>query len=280
MIANRSLPTDTLLPHIMVDNVEEAIAWYARAYGFSEHYRYGDPVSGAQMRAGYGWIMLKRTPKENALPRQVGYGTQSLTVFIEDVDGHYAHARAEGAKILEEPHETVYGEWQYATEDPDGHHWLFSRHHRNLSPDLWGAVVAQAAGIRPQIAPMLAVGDAQAAIAFYQAAFGARVLWQLGDEHMVAGLSLEGAPFFLASESPEFGTRGPGAAGFTTVRIELFVDNPEAVQAKALAAGASERSPVREHTHATVGLQPIRRMLQGGVVDPFGHLWLIGKFLE
>lgn len=37
------------------------------------------------------------------------------------------------------------------------------------------------------------------------------------------------------------------------------------------------RSP---HTHTTLGPQPISRMLQGAVVDPFGHIWLIGKILE
>lgn len=280
MIANRSLPTDILLPHVMVRDVEEAIAWYSRVFGFAEHYRYGEPVSGAQVRVGRGWLMLKRAGMEAQTPRQLGYGTQSLTVFIDDMDGHYAHARAQGAKILEEPHETVYGEWQYAAEDADGHHWLFSRHHRDLSPEAWGATVAQAAETAPRVAPMLAVSDAKAAIAFYQAAFGARVLWQLGDEHRVAGLSIGDAPFFLASESPEFGTRGPAAAGFTTVRIELFVDDPAAVQEKALAAGAVEHSPVNEHNHPTTGPQPIWRMLQGAVVDPFGHMWLIGKFLE
>jgi len=67
--------------------------------------------------------------------------------------------------------------------------------------------------------------------------------------------------------------------GFTTVRIELFVDDPVAVQNKALAAGAVERSPIEEHEHPTTGPKPIRRMLQGAVVDPFGHMWLIGKFL-
>ena len=47
----------------------------------------------------------------------------------------------------------------------------------------------------------------------------------------------------------------------------------------AVAAGGIERSPVIEHTHETVGPRPIKRMLQGGVTDPFGHMWLIGKFL-
>lgn len=64
------------------------------------------------------------------------------------------------------------------------------------------------------------------------------------------------------------------------MRIELFVNDPVAMHKKALAAGATEHSPVEEHQHATIGPQPIRRVLQGAVVDPFGHMWLIGKILE
>jgi PhnB protein len=135
--------------------------------------------------------------------------------------------------------------------------------------------------MQTQIAPMLAVNGGEAAIAFYKAAFGAEVLWHLGGGgHTVAGLSIDGAPFFLADESPSYGTRGPSAAGFTTVRIELFVDDPVALHRKAIAAGAKEHSPVEHHEHPTVGPKPISRMLQGAVVDPFGHMWLIGKFLD
>jgi PhnB protein len=132
-----------------------------------------------------------------------------------------------------------------------------------------------------EISPMLAVSDGAAAIAFYKAAFGATLLWHLnGGGHVVAGLEINNAKFFLATESPEYGTRSPNSARFTTVRIELFVDDPVAVQKKALAAGATEHSPVLEHEHETIGPHPIRRMLQGAVTDPFGHLWLIGKILE
>jgi PhnB protein len=132
-----------------------------------------------------------------------------------------------------------------------------------------------------QISPMLAVSDGNAAIDFYKAAFGAELLWHLEhDGHVVAGLSIDGAKFFLAHESPTYGTRGPDSAGFTTVRIELFVDDPIMVHRQALAAGAIEREPVKEHKHETIGPEPIKRMLQGALVDPFGHMWLIGKFLE
>ncbi len=135
--------------------------------------------------------------------------------------------------------------------------------------------------MRTQISPMLAVSDGNGAIEFYKAAFGATVLWHLdGGGHVVAGLSIDDARFFLATESPPHGTRGPASAGFTTVRIELFVNDPVATQRQAVAAGAVEHSPVREHTHDLSGPQPIRRMLQGAVVDPFGHMWLIGRILE
>jgi PhnB protein len=134
--------------------------------------------------------------------------------------------------------------------------------------------------MKTQISPMLAVSDGNAAVAFYKAAFGATVRWHLGDGHAVAGLSIDGAEFFLAHESPPHATRSPASAGFTTVRIELFVDDPVAVHTRALAAGAVEHSPVNEHTHTTAGPHPISRMLQGAVVDPFGHLWLVGKILE
>jgi PhnB protein len=131
-----------------------------------------------------------------------------------------------------------------------------------------------------QISPMLAVSDGNAAIEFYKAAFGATVLWRLGDKDVVAGLSIGGAQFFLASEAPSFGTRSPNSAGFTTVRIELFVDDPATVHRQALLAGATERSPLEEHRHETSGPRRINRMLQGAVIDPFGHMWLIGKFLD
>jgi PhnB protein len=130
-----------------------------------------------------------------------------------------------------------------------------------------------------QISPMLAVSDPAAALDFYKRAFGAEELWRIGEPAAVAGLSVGGAQLFLAQESPPRGTRSPDAAGYTTVRIELFVDDPQAVQQRAIAAGARQGSRIEEHAHALVGGGTMH-MLQGGVIDPFGHMWLIGKFLE
>lgn len=146
MLKNRSVPADIILPHLTYQNVAEAMAWLTKVFGFSEHYRYGEPggqVDGAQMHLGDAWIMLNRARPGRASPAQAGCDTQSLTVFVEDVDAHYEKAKSAGARIVEDLHETEYGERQYGVEDLEGHHWLFSRHARDVSPDEWGATIAR-----------------------------------------------------------------------------------------------------------------------------------------
>ena len=144
-MTNRSVPTDTVLPHIVYRNVADAIVWLTRTFGFTEHYRYGEPggpVSGAQMHLGGAWIMVTTARAWSASPAQLGYATQMLTVFVDDVDEHFERSKLAGAKIVEDLNETVYGERQYGVEDLDGHRWLFSRHARDVSPEEWGAMIA------------------------------------------------------------------------------------------------------------------------------------------
>jgi len=49
MLTNRSVPVETVLPHVVYRNLAEAIVWLERAFGFRENYRYGAGPSGAQM---------------------------------------------------------------------------------------------------------------------------------------------------------------------------------------------------------------------------------------
>jgi uncharacterized glyoxalase superfamily protein PhnB len=114
-----------------------------------------------------------------------------------------------------------------------------------------------------EISPMLALSHGDAAIEFYKAAFDASVLRRLGEgADIVAGLSLGGAKFFLAHEAPEYGTRGPASVGFTTVRIELFVDDPVLTEQGAqegtecfLILERLERTGESELTHLKSSLQ-------------------------
>lgn len=142
MLSNRSVPTNIILPHIVYRDVVVAIAWLNKTFGFVEHYRCGNPANGAQMHLGDAWIMLRQPRPGSGSPAQLGYATQSLTVFVEDVEAHFERTKSAGAKIVEHLHETEYGELQYGVEDLDGHHWLFSRHTHDVSPEAWGARLA------------------------------------------------------------------------------------------------------------------------------------------
>jgi uncharacterized glyoxalase superfamily protein PhnB len=60
-------------------------------------------------------------------PKRLGHVTQNPCVIVHDVDKHFARARKAGAKILEEPTNTLYGHRRYGAEDPEGHQWYFAR---------------------------------------------------------------------------------------------------------------------------------------------------------
>jgi uncharacterized glyoxalase superfamily protein PhnB len=120
----------------------------------------------------------------------------------------------------------------------------------------------------PVISVMLIVADADAAVAWYRTALGATELWNLGG---VAGLEISGAPFFLHEVNPEKPTEvSPGRAGVTSTRIEVFVDDPDTVIERAVAAGAVAGAPIEDHR------VPWGTHRQGGFTDPFGHRWSVG----
>jgi len=85
---------------------------------------------------------------------------------------------------------------------------------------------------------MLSVRNGAKAIEFYKAAFGAAELFRVGDENgVVAQLSVGGAEFWVADESPENLNFSPESLGGGTVRLVMVVDDPDAAFARAVKAG-------------------------------------------
>jgi len=120
------------------------------------------------------------------------------------------------------------------------------------------------------IAPWLSVGNSTKAIEFYAAAFGAVETYRLEDPdgNAVVKLSINTAEFWISDSSSEditLETLGGGA-----IRMILTVENPDAVFAKAVRAGATEVFPVSEEYGWRVGR----------IVDPFGLHWEIGRQVE
>jgi PhnB protein len=121
------------------------------------------------------------------------------------------------------------------------------------------------------ISAQLFVRHGRQAVAFYVAAFGAQVIYQVGgdDAHaeVVAELELGGTTFWVSDEAPAFGHSSSRTPGGTSVRLLLRTEDPAAVQARAVALGAQELAPVASG----------HGWLLGRVLDPFGHVWEIAR---
>jgi PhnB protein len=116
------------------------------------------------------------------------------------------------------------------------------------------------------IAPWLSVRDATEAIDFYRAAFGAVDSDRLEDDAggvVVARLSIDGADFWVERDPDS----SPDAINGMSVRMILTVDDPDAVLARAVAAGATEGAPIYEDHGWRIGR----------IADPCGHHWEIGR---
>jgi uncharacterized glyoxalase superfamily protein PhnB len=112
----------TIYPYLLYDDTAGALDFLARALGFEETLRTedGDRVAHGEMRLGEGRIMLGQ-------PQKPVEGAATVYVYVEDVDAHFAQARAAGATIEHEPRDEPYGDRVYAARDPQGHSWYFGQ---------------------------------------------------------------------------------------------------------------------------------------------------------
>jgi PhnB protein len=133
---------------------------------------------------------------------------------------------------------------------------------------------AQRGASAVQLFAQLSVRRGREAVDFYKAAFGAVEDYRVGgsDEHeeLVAQLSIGDATFWVADEAPAYQNFSPESLGGASARMLLIAEDPAAVLARAVAAGARQIRPVT----------PEHGWLLGRIEDPFGHHWEIGKPLR
>jgi uncharacterized glyoxalase superfamily protein PhnB len=121
-----------------------AIDWLCDAFGFQIRIKVegeGGRIEHCELEFGDGLIMIAQESPltEHPWRRKLrsplsveSANTQSLMFYVDDADAHCAHARARGARILDEPTSHDYGEdyWtdrSYSALDPEGHLWWVSQ---------------------------------------------------------------------------------------------------------------------------------------------------------
>jgi PhnB protein len=121
------------------------------------------------------------------------------------------------------------------------------------------------------VSAQLSVRRGREAVEFYKRAFGAVEVYRVAgtDVHpaVVSQLAVGDTSFWVADESPEHENFSPETLGGSTTRMLLVVDDPDAVVARAVEAGARLVRPVTEE----------HRWRLGRIADPYGHHWEIGK---
>ena len=125
-----------ILPHLIYDDVDAAIAWLTQVFGFQErtaaHHTQADGTTGrAQMTVLDSLITIGRPSVHGDSPRR---GVSSmLYVYVDDVAGHYEHAQALGAMIVTEL-QIHAGDRRYQVADLEGHQWTFAQHLYDAGP--------------------------------------------------------------------------------------------------------------------------------------------------
>jgi PhnB protein len=127
-----------ITPYLLYEDVDAAVDWLVSTFGFTEDVRMKGPdgrANHAEIRLGDGVVMLGNPGSTYRNPSHRGGATQLLYVYVDEVDKHYDAAKSSGAHILREPADQFYGDRTYAAEDPEGHHWSFAQHVRDVSAE-------------------------------------------------------------------------------------------------------------------------------------------------
>jgi uncharacterized glyoxalase superfamily protein PhnB len=125
------LARQRIVPMLQYADARAAIAFLVEAFGFEERFRMEMPDGGighAELALGHDVVMLADVwaAAGGASPLDLPAWCSQLHCEVEDVDAHFARARAAGATIIGAPEDQDYGSRSYRALDPEGHRWIFA----------------------------------------------------------------------------------------------------------------------------------------------------------
>jgi len=131
-------------PYLYYEDAGAALDWLERVFDFQPvvHERMEAPdghVIHAAMRFEEGFVMMGNPGPDYVCAAKSGHRNSQLYIYVDDVDKHCEHTRAQGGKIETDLEDTFYGDRRYTAEDPEGNHWTFAQRVKDIPPEEWKA---------------------------------------------------------------------------------------------------------------------------------------------
>ncbi|HEV2817517.1 MAG TPA: VOC family protein [Allosphingosinicella sp.] len=109
-------------PVLMVGDVVRAHAYYADKLGFRSPRMWGEPPTFCiAEREGLELMLSQVEPGKGVHPNADHSGRLDAYFWVNDADALYAEFAANGAEMVCEPEDRVYGMREFLVRDPDGH---------------------------------------------------------------------------------------------------------------------------------------------------------------
>ncbi|MDQ2813971.1 MAG: VOC family protein [Actinomycetota bacterium] len=124
-------PAPQVWPSLRAHDARALIRFLVDAFGFEETVVYGEGemVDHAQLSwPPGGGIMLGSVRDGDSDSTEVGAtnpGAFGVYVVTDEPDAVFQRAKAAGAEVIREPHETDYGSREFSARDPEGNRWSF-----------------------------------------------------------------------------------------------------------------------------------------------------------
>ena len=128
------MANSTLIITMRYQDAPAAIEWLCEAFGFEKHLVVpGGPgqIAHAQLKLGNAMIMLGSEREDEfskyiqSPGKQGGMNTMTPYMIIPEIDAHYTHAIAHGAKVARDIQDEPYGGRGYTCVDLEGYVWNF-----------------------------------------------------------------------------------------------------------------------------------------------------------
>jgi uncharacterized glyoxalase superfamily protein PhnB len=140
MANNEMWDAPEIVPSINYADVPRAAEWLERVFGFRERVEARLTwATGSMAWLEVGGSLFSISTPDESWPRGPGAVASDavMKVYVDDLERHFARAKAEGATIVSEPQEGFWGGRTYRVLDPEGHRWEISQSGRDLAAERW-----------------------------------------------------------------------------------------------------------------------------------------------